>query len=386
MITTLRGHYRDACASSLLVAVVSAFLFPPERGWASTYDISTPDGSQSGNAAVLSQNVVDGPIAGGTANYQWFAASGPNGLRASVRNSVDVDHVYLGAATVDTMATARADFDDFIVTGPPAASVPATLNLRLDGAFQTIPHMAGGGMGPISSTMSVAIGGFVGNQATNSFAGSFTQTSTITPTVVIISQDPFRWTIELPNTLATQHTGILSPGALPATPGSPTFNVPVGVPFHVGLTLAATVRWTYDAAGTLGGDYTPSYTIDTLSDFSLTFATSGPAFTLPEGYTVNSVSAHVSGNEFMSSPPGDVNYDGLVDIFDVNLVSTHWGETGPIADANGDMEVDIFDINLISANWTAGGGSATAVPEPAALTLAASGVGLLVLGWLRRLS
>ncbi len=67
--------------------------------------------------------------------------------------------------------------------------------------------------------------------------------------------------------------------------------------------------------------------------------------------------------------PGDANGDGVVDVFDVNLVSSHWGETGPLGDVNGDLMVDIFDINMISANWTSTGGAA-AVPEPKALVLA----------------
>jgi len=66
---------------------------------------------------------------------------------------------------------------------------------------------------------------------------------------------------------------------------------------------------------------------------------------------------------------GDVNFDGVVNIFDINLVSSHWGETGPVADANGDMIINIFDINLISANWSPAPGGATAVPEPSSLML-----------------
>jgi sialidase-1 len=64
---------------------------------------------------------------------------------------------------------------------------------------------------------------------------------------------------------------------------------------------------------------------------------------------------------------GDVNNDGFVDIFDVNVVSANWGTAGPAGDANGDGNVDIFDINLISSNWSppAGGGAESAVPEPA---------------------
>ncbi len=52
-------------------------------------------------------------------------------------------------------------------------------------------------------------------------------------------------------------------------------------------------------------------------------------------------------------PPlmGDANGDNVVDIFDVNLVSAHWGQTGPLGDVNHDNMVDIFDVNLISANW-----------------------------------
>ena len=66
---------------------------------------------------------------------------------------------------------------------------------------------------------------------------------------------------------------------------------------------------------------------------------------------------------------GDVNLDGVVDIFDINLVSANWNGSGPVADANCDLTVDIFDINLISANWT-GSGGVTAVPEPCSLLLA----------------
>jgi hypothetical protein len=66
------------------------------------------------------------------------------------------------------------------------------------------------------------------------------------------------------------------------------------------------------------------------------------------------------------APPGDVNFDGVVDIFDVNVVSDHWGEHGPAGDANHDGVADIFDVNLISAHWTmlGGGNGTSAVPEP----------------------
>jgi Neutral/alkaline non-lysosomal ceramidase, N-terminal/Dockerin type I domain len=60
---------------------------------------------------------------------------------------------------------------------------------------------------------------------------------------------------------------------------------------------------------------------------------------------------------------GDVNFDEAVNIFDINLISSHWGGTGPQADANHDGVVNIFDINVVSSNWGATA-AATPVPEP----------------------
>ncbi len=77
--------------------------------------------------------------------------------------------------------------------------------------------------------------------------------------------------------------------------------------------------------------------------------------------------------------PGDVNYDGFVDIFDINLVSANWMGPGPTADANADYTVDIFDINVISSNWMPPA-AGVAVPEPASYLLAVTGtIGLLLL-------
>lgn len=76
--------------------------------------------------------------------------------------------------------------------------------------------------------------------------------------------------------------------------------------------------------------------------------------------------------------PGDVNFDGVVNIFDINFVSSNWNGTGPAGDANHDGIVNIFDINLISSNWTPTG--ATAVPEPATVGLLLVGAALVGIG------
>jgi Dockerin type I domain len=141
-----------------------------------------------------------------------------------------------------------------------------------------------------------------------------------------------------------------------------------------------------DAMDDLGADLGPTLVIaDKESKFTQSFDASGFApqlgvFVVTEVF-INGLSAADAINlasfsqSFSQTGPvvlaGDVNLDGLVDIFDINLVSSHWGTAGPAGDANGDGVVNIFDINLISANWNPGGGAgnAAAVPEPTTLIL-----------------
>jgi hypothetical protein len=52
---------------------------------------------------------------------------------------------------------------------------------------------------------------------------------------------------------------------------------------------------------------------------------------------------------------GDVNFDGVVDIFDINLLSTSWGRAGPTGDANLDRRADIFDVNALASSWSVPG-------------------------------
>jgi hypothetical protein len=93
--------------------------------------------------------------------------------------------------------------------------------------------------------------------------------------------------------------------------------------------------------------------------------------------------------------PGDVNGDHVVNGLDIALVSSHWLQTGTyaIGDANFDHVVNGLDIALISSHWlqtgggASGGGSGTAVPEPASCTLCAIGMVVgLAWRWRRRRS
>jgi hypothetical protein len=79
--------------------------------------------------------------------------------------------------------------------------------------------------------------------------------------------------------------------------------------------------------------------------------------------------------------PGDVNFDGVVNIFDINLISSNWNTAGPTGDANHDDIVNIFDINLVSANWRpTGGANGSPVPEPSACVLLTLGAACMAAG------
>ena len=106
--------------------------------------------------------------------------------------------------------------------------------------------------------------------------------------------------------------------------------------------------------------------------------TAGATITPDSGYNYGSV-------------PGDANFDGVVNGLDIADVASHWLQsgTGLEGDVNGDGVVNGLDIALVSANWlktgsSGGGGSGSAVPEPATVVLAAIG-GLVLLACGRRL-
>ena len=57
------------------------------------------------------------------------------------------------------------------------------------------------------------------------------------------------------------------------------------------------------------------------------------------------------------SPLGDINGDGIVDIYDLILVASAYGSTpadpnwNPDSDINGDFAVDIYDLILVAAQY-----------------------------------
>jgi probable HAF family extracellular repeat protein len=90
--------------------------------------------------------------------------------------------------------------------------------------------------------------------------------------------------------------------------------------------------------------------------------------------------------------PGDANGDGKVDINDLTIVLSHFGEskqTWSAGDFNGDGKVDINDLTIVLANFgqsigVSAGSMLSAVPEPGALALLLAATLLGLLGYARR--
>ena len=91
--------------------------------------------------------------------------------------------------------------------------------------------------------------------------------------------------------------------------------------------------------------------------------------------------------------PGDANGDGKVDINDLTIVLSHYGQTGMSwgqGEFTGDGTVDINDLTIVLAHYgqslgASGAGNLSDVPEPSTLALIGGGaIGLLGLAWRRR--
>jgi hypothetical protein len=93
----------------------------------------------------------------------------------------------------------------------------------------------------------------------------------------------------------------------------------------------------------------------------------------------NSSQTQFQAFALIATLPGDANLDGKVDVNDLTIVLSHFGQTGaPWAQGEftGDGKVDVNDLTIVLANFGQSGGSSAegmaAVPEPASMAMLAA--------------
>ena len=98
-------------------------------------------------------------------------------------------------------------------------------------------------------------------------------------------------------------------------------------------------------------------------------------------------------HDFLLTPatPGDANLDGNVNVNDLTIVLTNFGQSTGMSwttgDFNGNGVVDINDLTAVLANFgTSSVAAPAAVPEPSGAALLACAAGLLAFAWRRRSS
>ena len=82
--------------------------------------------------------------------------------------------------------------------------------------------------------------------------------------------------------------------------------------------------------------------------------------------------------------PGDVNFDGRVDVRDLSVLATNWGLSPAWwtdGDFNDDAAVGIEDLSILATHWSAAAGAA---PEPAVLWWLLLAAGAAAAGHRRR--
>ena len=188
---------------------------------------------------------------------------------------------------------------------------------------------------------------------------------------------------------------------LDRSPGSAFVATPVGGTY-VSTTLPSLGDGTTDGAyaisntGVVVGESAGKATVDTESSGAWTTTdlntlispTSGWTLQVAEGISnngnyicgVGTIDGQTHGFLLETAIAGDANLDGKVDINDLTIVLSHYGQTGMAwsqGEFTGDGTVDINDLTIVLAHYNDSLGSSAAgiapVPEPASLLLALAG-------------
>lgn len=216
------------------------------------------------------------------------ATAGITGLKTSASTSATATSPFSlsGPFTLGAQTSADASWSDFIVSGPSGpATIQVSLNLELDGTLSTFASTSTSGTAMAQALVQM----FVRTPNNDTPGGTFVQNS------------------QNGNAPTVQTSGLLA--GFNGSAGNittPLFEVPVNTPFSLELFLE-----TDASVSSLAGD---AFELSSELSFlnTLKFATSGPVFNLPSGYTVNSDTAGIANNAVPEASPVVLTSLGVV--------------------------------------------------------------------------
>lgn len=273
--------------SSLGALATFALVFLPGVSHATSYSVSGTFRYQIGfsNIPVGGYSYTGGMEGtsggdGGEATYLRVAAgssASSNGLRAwssveyDKQNTFGISETY----TASSGASAIGIWDDFLIQGPGTGTVSVSINLYLDGFILLAGSETPTAPFPAVASGDVSVGIFV--SGSNVGSGQYNQSIRN-------------------NVITTESYGILSGFDGDGAFQSLTFDAPVNTPFTLELALGVN-----SGVGVAANQFA---ILASSTDFgnTLTFATEGPVFNLPGGYTINSAGANISNNSLVPEP------------------------------------------------------------------------------------
>jgi chitinase len=98
--------------------------------------------------------------------------------------------------------------------------------------------------------------------------------------------------------------------------------------------------------------------VATLNSSALSYTDSGLTYSTSYQYSITAFDA--AGNtsapttvsaSTLTLKTGDLNLDNSINVFDLSILLSDWGQAGTVADINHDNTVNIFDLSILISNW-----------------------------------
>lgn len=235
----------------------------PVGGYSYTGGLEGTSGADDGEATYL--RVAAGSSASSIGLRAWSS------LEYDKQNTLGISETY----TASSSASAIGIWDDFLIEGPGTGTVSVSINLYLDGFIFLTGSETPSAPFPAVSSGDVSVGIFV--SGSNVGSGQYSQSMRN-------------------SVITTESHGILSGFDGDGVIQSLTFDAPVNTPFTLELSLGVN-----SGVGVAANQFA---ILASSTDFgnTLTFATDGPVFNLPGGYTLNSAGANISNNSVVPEP------------------------------------------------------------------------------------